>query len=316
MPRPPRHRAPAAPRCPISAGMFRPTPSSNRRRAHPHPVAVRAGAPRAPQRPLQARQQAPRVLAVQPRLRQLVRAACKTADATTSDREATPCGWLFVCPHLFISASPGGPNPRRGSNPSSQGELELYCPLYSLGHRCADQRSVLLDRVKPEVDRGRSSAWPSKVALQFSGELRALQVDKQGLHALVSKEAKAAASPGLVATECQDRRFLRFTALDLLLAFSSFRLPPCFAFCGPLATLALFRFGLLGVDLFHLPLAFRFPLLRWLQRGRRWRLRRSRGLLRWLRRLRRLCGGGQDDSRWRRRFIRSVLLIPDRVLQG
>jgi len=129
--RPPRHRAAAAPPCPISAGMFRPIPSSNRRRAHPHLVAVRAGAPRAPRRPLQARQQAPRVLAVQPRLRQLVRVACKTADATNSDREATPYRWLFVCPHLFISASPAN----RESNPSSQGELELYCLLYSLDSR-------------------------------------------------------------------------------------------------------------------------------------------------------------------------------------
>ena len=86
--------------------------------------------------------------------------------------------------------------------------------------------------------------------------------DEQGLHALVSKEAKAAASPGLVATKCQDGGFLRFTALYLLLAFSSFRLPPRFAFCEPLATLALFRFNLLGVDLFSLLLECRFGLLR------------------------------------------------------
>jgi hypothetical protein len=40
--------------------------------------------------------------------------------------------------------------------------------------------------------------------------------------------------------------------LDLLLAFSSFCLPLRFAFCMPLATLALFRFNLLGVYPFSL----------------------------------------------------------------
>jgi hypothetical protein len=105
--RPPRHRAPAAPPCQISAGMFRPIPSSNRRRAHRHPVAVRAAVPPARQRPLQARPPAPRVPAVQPRLRQrprqLVRVACRTADATNSDREATPFWVAFRCPHPLMS---------------------------------------------------------------------------------------------------------------------------------------------------------------------------------------------------------------------
>jgi hypothetical protein len=105
--RPPRHRAPAAPPCRISAGMFRPIPSSNRRRAHRHPVAVRAAVPPARQRPLQARPPAPRVPAVQPRLRQrprqLVRVACRTADATNSDREATPFWVAFRCPHPLMS---------------------------------------------------------------------------------------------------------------------------------------------------------------------------------------------------------------------
>jgi hypothetical protein len=89
---------------------------------------------------------------------------CKTADATNSDREATPCGWLFVCPHLFISASPGGPNPRRGSNPSSQEEFELYCLLYSLDGRSTDQRFVLLDRVKPQ-----GGSWAAELSMAIEG---------------------------------------------------------------------------------------------------------------------------------------------------
>ena len=101
--RPPRHRAAAAPPCQISAGMFRPIPSSNRRRAHRHLVAVRAGAPPAPQRPRQARPLAPRAPAAQPRLRQLVRVACRTADATNSDREATPFWVAFRCPYPLMS---------------------------------------------------------------------------------------------------------------------------------------------------------------------------------------------------------------------
>jgi uncharacterized membrane protein YbhN (UPF0104 family) len=102
--------------------------------------------------------------------------------------------------------------------------------------------------------------------------------------------------------------------LYLLLALSSFCLPPRFAFRVTFATLALFRFSLLGIDLFNLLLDCRF-LLRWLKWRKQWRLRRSGSLLRRLRRLRRLCGGGQDDSRCRWRFVRSALLIPDRFLQ-
>jgi hypothetical protein len=44
-----------------------------------------------------------------------------------------------------------------------------------------------------------------------------------------------------------------FTLLYLSLAFRSLCLPPCFAFCVPLATLTLFRFSLPGVDGFDLP---------------------------------------------------------------
>ena len=88
---PPRHRAPP---CPISAGMSRPIPSSTRRRAHRHPVPVRAGAPPAPLRPHQARPLAPRVPAVQPPLRQLVRLACRTAEATIATVKPPLIGWL------------------------------------------------------------------------------------------------------------------------------------------------------------------------------------------------------------------------------
>jgi hypothetical protein len=87
---PPRHRAPP---CPINAGMFRPIPSSTRRRAHRHPVPVRAGAPPAPRRPHQARPPAPRVPAVRPPLRQLVRLACRTAEATIAPVK-TPLDWV------------------------------------------------------------------------------------------------------------------------------------------------------------------------------------------------------------------------------
>src|SRR4030081_1848098 len=58
---------------------------------------------------------------------------------------------------------------------------------------------------------------------------------------LVAEEAEATASSGLIAAKCHDGRFLMFTLLYLLLAFSSFCLPLCFAFCVPLATLPLFR---------------------------------------------------------------------------
>ena len=67
---------------------------------------------------------------------------------------------------------------------------------------------------------------------------------------LVAEEAERTASSGLIATKCHEGRFLW---LNLLLAFSSFCLPLCFAFCVPLATLPLFRFRLNGVNLFDLP---------------------------------------------------------------
>ena len=70
---------------------------------------------------------------------------------------------------------------------------------------------------------------------------------------LVAEEAEAAASSGLTATKRHGGRFLMFTLFYLLLAFSSFCLPLCFAFCVPLATLPLFRFSLPGVDVFDLP---------------------------------------------------------------
>ena len=52
-----------------------------------------------------------------------------------------------------------------------------------------------------------------------------------------------------------------FTLLYLLLAFSSFCLPLCFAFCVALAMLPLFRFSLPGVDLFDLPFDGRLGFL-------------------------------------------------------
>lgn len=96
--RPQRHLAAAATlRWRISVGMFRPIPSNNRRRAHLHPVALRAAPPvRRLLQSRQARRLAPRVQAVQPRLQRLVRVACRTAEVPNNDREATPCGWLFV----------------------------------------------------------------------------------------------------------------------------------------------------------------------------------------------------------------------------
>jgi hypothetical protein len=112
--RPPRHRAAAAPPCPISAGMFRPIPSSNRPRAHRRPVAVRAGPPLAPQRPRQARPPARRVPAVQPRLRQLVRLACRTAKLTNNDREATPHWGGFLLTTFHCDRLAGRPRARSG----------------------------------------------------------------------------------------------------------------------------------------------------------------------------------------------------------
>jgi hypothetical protein len=78
---------------------------------------------------------------------------------------------------------------------------------------------------------------------------------------LVAKEAEATASSGLIATKCHDGRFLMFTLLYLSLAFCSFCLPLCFAFCVPLATLPLFRFSLPGVDVFDLPFDWRVGCL-------------------------------------------------------
>jgi hypothetical protein len=74
---------------------------------------------------------------------------------------------------------------------------------------------------------------------------------------LVAEEAEASASSGLIATKCHDGRILMFTLFDLLLAFSSFCLPLCFALCVPLATLPLFRYSLPGVELFDLPFDWR-----------------------------------------------------------
>jgi hypothetical protein len=100
--RPKRHRA-AVPPCPINAGMFRPTPSSNRRRAQLHPAALRAALPaRQRQRPHQARPPAPRVPAAQPLLRQLVRAACRTADTTKATVKPPFLGG-FSLPHQAVS---------------------------------------------------------------------------------------------------------------------------------------------------------------------------------------------------------------------
>lgn len=98
--------------------------------------------------------------------------------------------------------------------------------------------------------------------------------------------------------------------LYLLLAFSSFCLPPRFAFGVPLATLPLFRFGFPGIYLVDLLFDSRlgfFPRL--YLRGRL--RRRGVDLLRLrLPRLRCFCGGWQDYSGRRWRFSRNAALIP------
>ena len=132
---------------------------------------------------------------------------------------------------------------------------------------------------------------------------------------LVAEEAKAPASSGLIATKCHDGRFLMSILLDLALAISSFCLPLCFAFGVPLATLPLLRVSLPGVDLFDTLFDRRLGSLHRLWR-RQWRFWCGGNLLRWLRRLRCLRGGRQDDSGWRWRFRRNAILIASRSVQG
>jgi hypothetical protein len=90
--------------------------------------------------------------------------------------------------------------------------------------------------------------------------------------------------------KCQNGRFAAFALFNLLLAFSSFCLPLCFAFGLSLATLPLFSFSLPGIHFVDLLFGRRrrfFHRLHLL-----WRLRCGVNMLRWLRRLRCLCVGG------------------------
>src|SRR3954463_10786574 len=89
----------------------------------------------------------------------------------------------------------------------------------SLVCRCRAFR--MLERVKPEgrlLDGGAQHSHQRSILKFLERGKGLVKVDEQGLSSTqrLSKEAKAAASSGLVATKCEDGRFLRFTALLLL----------------------------------------------------------------------------------------------------